>query len=740
MVPADFSWKRFCIQTLVWSGLLFKLRCDDAWTEEGGTSELGVLGSPTEPVVIVTITTTIAYNPTLAPGDSTYSLVGCYSQENTDSGGGHPFGHGQGWGYDTPPTVPLDKLTIGACVKGCLGLEPLGNAVGHYRYIGLRNGWQCICGPQLVPDARKLSPEDCNTPCNGDLMHLCGGKDAIAVYSLVGDGGPEPSSDISTSAPTGSATSSNNQNDDSQSSMEDEHGSTAVFLTSPLSSTLGESAGAQFKTTGMSESAEVESKSSTSNSAKGTTGASEATKRASASPSSSSNSFTSSSFSDSLGTTMSSSAIGAITGTVSGAIIVTAGIFLCFRVYKRRKQRQETHIAIVVENDKEVRHSRRLIPSAIDTTGIRGFDKNGRALKPGHGRGQEGDDTGIGIATDGTDLIPTTPALESGGRLNPSGLHPRRKSAASPSVESDSLYHTLLQEVRSGPAVQFIVPPTSGPQQSGSSSAVDWRSPVSPSPLTPKTAPLATFDFGFNARNRSSSSLVAHPSPAARPAGTLGDRAWHRRKLSTTFQPPPSRPPSVPLPPTPPRRSQRSIDGVLLSSTPSSTSKPKLGGSYYRGEENGESSRSTRPSTPSKPRDLYALGASANRSLPALGNFAPTPPLKEPSRLPQRKIDSSSRGLEKGTEDGREGGDGEGVTSTLSPTTQGESSVSHLLEGKTYGKKGDKGDSGSSGSSERKEEGKEQGQGKGKEKEDARSSISTVGTSILFPSDDEDGT
>ncbi|KAI0113861.1 hypothetical protein F4776DRAFT_667023 [Hypoxylon sp. NC0597] len=733
MVPADFSWKRFCIQTLVWSGLLFKLRCDDAWTEEGGTSELGVLGSPTEPVVILTITTTIAYNPTLAPGDSAYSLVGCYSQDNTGSGGGHPFGQGQGWGYDTPPTVPLDKLTIGDCVKGCLGLKPVGQVSDHFKYVGLRNGWQCICGLQLVPDAHKLSLEDCSTPCNGDLVNSCGGKDAIAVYSLLGVGAPENS----TGAPTGTASGSNDQNDDSHSGIEDEHGPTAVFLSTgtslPSSAT---SAGAQFKTTGVPQSAGVgsksSSKSSTFHSVKGTTGTSETT------PSSSSTSSTASSPSDSPGTPMSSSAIGAITGTVSGAIIVTAGIFLCFRAYKRKKQRQETHVKVVLENGKEVRHSRRLIPSAIDTTGIRGFDRNGRALKPGHGRGQGGDDTCTELAADSRDLVPTTPALESGGRLHASGLHPRRKSAASPSVDRDSLYGKLLEEVRTGPAVQFVVPPASDPQQSGASSAVDWRSPVTPTPPTPKTAPLASFDFGFNARNRSSSSLVAHPAPAARPDGTLGDRAWHRRKLSTTFQPPASGPPSKPLPPTPPRRSQRSIDGILLSSAPAPP--PKLESRYYRDDEKGECSRLSRPSTPSNPRDIYALGASANKSSPALGTVAPTPPLKDLSILSRRQIDSGCRELEKSSDDRKEVVEGKAATSTSSLNTQGESSDSHLLRGTTYEEKGGDGNSGSSGSSERKEEGKEQGQAKGKEKDDAHLSMSTVGTSILFPSDDEHGT
>ncbi|KAI1417394.1 hypothetical protein F5Y13DRAFT_84487 [Hypoxylon sp. FL1857] len=717
MVPVDFSWKRICVQILVWSGLLFKSRCDDAWTEEGGASELGVLGSPVQMVTTVTVTTTIASNPTLAPGDSTYSLVGCYSQNNSDSGGGHPFGEGQGWGYDTPPTVPLDKLTTAACVKGCMALRPVEEILDNFKYMGLWDGWQCVCGLQLVPEARKLSPEECNTPCSGDPMHLCGGKDSIAVYSLLAAGGPGPSPN-STASDVASST-GGDQDNDSLGGTKREDGSISLSLSSSATS-----ASAQLRTTSVSQSIRTNPKSSS--------------KRTSTPSSSSTTSFATSSPSDSPNTSISSSAIGAITGSVSGAIILVAALFLCFKAYKRKKQRQETHVTVALNDEKEVRHSRRLIPRAIDTTKIRSF---GKYIKLRGRREQGGDDAGIGIATESRDFVPTTPALESGGRLHPSGLHPRRKSATS-SSDRDSLYGTLMEEVRAGPAIHFVTPPPYAPQQSGASSAVDWRSPVSPvTPVTPKTAPAVSFEFGFTARNRSSSSIVANPSPAARPNATLGDRAWHRRRLSTPFQPPPSGPPSVPLPPTPPKRSQRSIDAVLLSTTPAS--KSKLKSSRYKRVEKGESSRSSGPSPTSlKPDDLYILGAPANNSSPAIGTPVPTPPPRDPARLSRTQNDSRSPGLEEGSQTGAEGVTEEAVSPTLPLIIQGEPSDPPLRRN-TLPIEEREGDRGGSEDINTKEVGNEQEQEKrqeeekGKGKEDLRSSSTTVGTSILFPSEGE---
>ncbi|KAI1456847.1 hypothetical protein F4805DRAFT_214321 [Annulohypoxylon moriforme] len=449
----------------------------------------------------------------------------------------------------------------------------------------------------------------------------------------------------------------------------------------------------------------------------------------------SSSSPTSASTSDVPGT-LTSSAIGAIVGSISGAIILSAAIFLCFRAYKRKKQQEEEHENIELDKPQDKRwHPRRLIPSAIDTTGFRrprDFDGNDRRSVR-HAQG--GHDANIGVATDGSDLVPSTPALESGRRPR-TGLHSRRISAASPSTPNrDSLYYKLLDEVKAGPAQPHLSNATAA------SSAVEWRDPQ-----TPSTSPAGAFNFDFNRKQSGSGLVVTNPTPAARPEATLGDRAWHRRKLSTPFQPPPSGPPSVPLPPTPPERTQRSIDSVMLSSTPGSTSKPKQQSVGSRGGEEkgslgGLGGLGLTESTEAliQPKSLYALDDPANISTIALGpSPAPTPPPKDDLlTLPSTRYEGPKDvGDRKGK--GKEVKSSE-VQEAQSPTLPRISQGGKLGAGPwtsmmhTVGV----GDREMAGKQEVKEEKQEQGKGKGKEIEKRPESSSTIGTSILFPSEDE---
>ncbi|KAI2470099.1 hypothetical protein F4781DRAFT_194844 [Annulohypoxylon bovei var. microspora] len=565
MFSVEFSSKRFYVQTLLWGRLLFKSRCDDAWTDEG-TTELGVMGAPDIEVDIVTVTTTIAYNPNS--------------------------------GVDGGTTVAND------------GTNQNGNGNG--------NG-----------DSSKTEQP---TPVSSDTMILL-------PQSITASQASSHVSKTTTRASTSSSSSSPS--------------------TSP-SNTPG---------------------------------------------------------------TLSSSAIGAITGSISGAILLSALIFLFFRAYKRRKQRQEAHKSIELDKEPEGKrwNARRLIPSAIDTTGFRrprDFDENDRhSIRHAHGHRNEqgGHDTGIGVATDGTDLAPTTPALESGRRPH-AGLHSRRISTASPS-DRDSLYYKLLHEVKAGPARD-----SQPPNAAAASSAVEWRDPA-----TPSTPAAGSFNFDFNRKQSGSGLFVTNPTPAARPESTLGDRAWHRRKLSTTFQPPPSGPPSMPLPPTPPARSQRSIDTVLSSSMPASTSKPTRQSGGNRG---GEKKADTNPTESTEalllPQSFYALRESVNISTQALGpSPAPTPPPKDdlltlPStRYERPKDEGKGKGKEKET-----------ASPTLPPISQGGyldvgpwSSMMHAVEA------GDR-----DVVTKEKKKGQEQ-----EEQETMRrpESSSTIGTSILFPSEDE---
>lgn len=83
-----------------------------------------------------TVTITIAYKPTLAPGDPTYSLLGCYG--HTGFEGVHPFGKEQD--YASPPLLDAKNVTVAACLDGCAKLPSPNKMVGHFIYAGLKNG------------------------------------------------------------------------------------------------------------------------------------------------------------------------------------------------------------------------------------------------------------------------------------------------------------------------------------------------------------------------------------------------------------------------------------------------------------------------------------------------------------------------------------------------------------------------------------------------------------------------
>ncbi|KAI1092125.1 hypothetical protein F5B19DRAFT_233305 [Rostrohypoxylon terebratum] len=435
-----------------------------------------------------------------------------------------------------------------------------------------------------------------------------------------------------------------------------------------------------------------------------------------------------------------STALGAITGSISGAIILTAGIFLCFRAYKRKKQEEEEEN---IELDKPAEdnkwHPRRLIPSVIDTIGLhrpRDFDGNDRRATR---YAQGGHDANIGLATDGTDFVPTTPALESGAHPR-TGLHARRVSAAtSPSTpRRDSLYYRLLDEVKAGPAQAQLT------NAGAASSAVEWRDSQ-----TPSTNPGGAFNFDFNRKNSGPTLVVTNPTPAAHPEAPLGERAWHRRKLSTTFQPPPSGPPSMPLPPTPQTRKQRSIDGVMYSTMPGSASKPKKQSTSVNSGEKPVGlgiSYGLTESTEAliQPKSLYGLEDPANVSTIALGpSPAPTPPPKDEAKevelltLPSTRYEAPKAVVS--NEKSKEIKVSK-VEDAQSPTLPRNSQNERVGTGPGRNLMQVVGGG-------EQDTVKQEVKGKGKEKEEVSAqaqepvkrpeSSSTIGTSILFPSEDE---
>lgn len=57
---------------------------------------------------------------------------------------------------------------------------------------------ECYCGESLPASMVELSDTSCSMACAGDSEAFCGGRDAIMIYSLDGDGG---ATDGSTSTP-----------------------------------------------------------------------------------------------------------------------------------------------------------------------------------------------------------------------------------------------------------------------------------------------------------------------------------------------------------------------------------------------------------------------------------------------------------------------------------------------------------------------------------------------------------
>ncbi len=118
----------------MWAGLLFGSRGELASGDEPVRTETLMLGSPTADIPTRTVTVTIAYKPTLAVGDATFTLLGCYGEPN----GGHVLG--QDGQYETLEEISGERLTIEECLEGCENLKPPDGGVGQYTYAGAKNG------------------------------------------------------------------------------------------------------------------------------------------------------------------------------------------------------------------------------------------------------------------------------------------------------------------------------------------------------------------------------------------------------------------------------------------------------------------------------------------------------------------------------------------------------------------------------------------------------------------------
>ncbi|KAI0425016.1 hypothetical protein F5Y09DRAFT_322823 [Xylaria sp. FL1042] len=485
-MPLLDSVKRLCLWTLIWGGLPAQ-----------ANTELLVIGTPSIPTLTSTITrtTTVTYKPSLIPGNPQYTLVGCYGPISRDRE--HIFGPDD---YDVLPDIGITpgNLTIDTCLRGCGSATPANNGEEGYMYAGLRNGSECRCGNQLPSDAHRLSADDCIAPCSGDPRLSCGGRDNVAVYSL-----------ISANSKSASPTLTNSETKTSSTVNPSEVKGTATQATAAAAAASNET----------------------------------------------------SSDSGTHGKPVSKPTIAAVTGSLSGAVLVAAGFFLCYRAHMRKKQIQNAHVKAVLERRTRPSISRPMFPD----TDIHSYDAKFTVPRPKHDEDRIDSDSGRSGGNkkheDDEPRLPghggpvtNTSAPESG------GLHPRtnvsfagnmRLTPASDNREG----RPSGGEVRSRPMSPHI-------HAQAASSAVQWRDDGL-SPMTPATP---------HKRTKSSTNIATPPLPAARIDG-LGDRAWHRRKLSTPYAPPPpgvagrniiarngppSGPPDKSLPPTPPKAQGRS--------------------------------------------------------------------------------------------------------------------------------------------------------------------------------------
>ncbi|GAW24851.1 hypothetical protein ANO14919_144450 [Xylariales sp. No.14919] len=449
MFSLDFSAKRLCFWTLIWSGLLGRPNAE----------------SPAQTVKsTITITTTVLYEPPLISGNSQYMLMGCYSQLSTKAG--HIFGSDD---YNAcPDKVAPGNLTIDGCLQGCGSAVPPENGIGIYMYAGLRNGSECRCGVQLSTDAHKLSANDCIIPCSGDPRQSCGGHDNVAVYSLISAGSSHSSKNGGLSALANSQAQQPTTIRPSVSSSTIDTESTAL----PASAGPG------------------------------------APRKPVSAPT-----------------------IAAITGSLSGAIIVSAVLLLCYQVYRRKKRVQDAHVKSMLE-----RRGRRSIQSPMFPSPTIQSD-----------------------TTDATTARRERDNNEDGGGNASSGIDDHEKDLR------------LTVDIPNTPAVE-----SGGKQAAGASSAVQWG---------PNNSQSSIYSTQFTSHRRTASSNGVAPPPPSAAIDGLGERAWHRRKLSTPYHPPvvvgsgigrgniaragpPSGPPARPLPPTPPsetgaRARPRSRSGVM---------------------------------------------------------------------------------------------------------------------------------------------------------------------------------
>ncbi|KAK5627067.1 hypothetical protein RRF57_002782 [Xylaria bambusicola] len=607
--------RRLYLWMLIWIGLPAQAK-----------TEILVIGTPIIPTTSVltstiTLTTTVEYRPSLIPGNSQYTLVGCYSSLPKD--GGHIFGPDD---YDA---VSEDKplrgnLTIDSCLQGCGSAVSPKVEAETYIYAGLRNG---RCGNELSADLHKLPNDNCMAPCLGDPRLSCGGRVNIAVYSLKSTTSQTKHPAITTTAnPSTSALSTT------------EAESTTSHETLPPSVLPGKPA--------------------------------------------------------------STPTVAAITGSLSGAVLVTAGVFLCYRAHIRKKRIQDAHVISMLD-----RHGRRSIQSPIFTQ-AEVHSQVAQFVAPKHEQGGDRSGTGKSKHNDHGGVVPSTPALESGSRFS-AGLHPRRGSRTAATWEERDSIEMMGQGRRSPPRIN-----AQAHVEDATSSAVHWRRPSNPNDIS--SSPHSTMTT--HKRTKSSQVIVPPPPLSARVDG-LGERAWHRRKLSTPYQPP-AGVGSI-LPPAPPAQSRPGREDIKETSPPPPPPPPRPRRSFDTIEFEPELGDFSAPDVGADATSEWSpLGTSRNMSTPSLGRYG--------SLARSRRANTESPVLGWRTPPGRSEVDTGGVlgdssTPVLPPVAPGERFDHRRWRGTSYTEP-----------YEHEREGEADRSQRGEGVDRSPVSASSTGTSILF--------
>ncbi|KAI1433541.1 hypothetical protein GGR50DRAFT_494128 [Xylaria sp. CBS 124048] len=503
MLPSGFGARSLCLRAILMTGWFLGSLCENAPRGET-TSALLVIGTPAPTTSVTistfTVTTTIAYKPSLIPGDSQYTLVGCYSQATGIEG--RVFGPD---GHNAYPKGSPKNITIRHCLGACGSAPPPINTTAHFLYAGMRNGSECICGTHFLKDARKLLASDCQLPCPGDQKQACGGRGNMAVYKLISPG------------PTDKPMSQTRSEDHSSSSIHaNATTSPTIIATSEPTITSGPSP------VGTNAQEIIPEATSPEEIFPEETIPRETMPQAAASGAM----LPPSHARETRKKVVSAPTIAAITSTLSVAFIISVALVLCYRV-RKRKQLHDAKTAL---------GSRSAPVTPILTRG----DINIPNVSYPNIKHEDYSkhSSNVGIITDVNaaktidDIPPATPVLD------PNETYPGAQQAHTTAAgrvartgklnESDSLYGSLMEEVRAGP----VDTPLDAGAGAGASSSVRWR----PSDTHHSSASVSSTSH-IALHRKTSLTNIARPPPVA-DVKPLGERAWHRRKLSTPYPPP----------------------------------------------------------------------------------------------------------------------------------------------------------------------------------------------------------